>query len=224
MKQYNSEEPLIYIHIPKCAGTSMIAVLRKWFGKKGAQHYHSRYEDVPPPKHELKPGMCIYGHFNNNRGIGVADYYPGVNQFVTHMREPLEIAKSSYFHWKIKRRAIRIKAGKLKPGDYHDYKSVDDFFTKRPTSPIFNYLPRELTEDNFTDILETNFVYIGIVEDLQVSMDVMAEKLGFPSVNIGHVNLSQWDEQLSLSLEQEFIRNNRFAYAIYDYALKKYKG
>ena len=39
MKQYGKERPLISIHIPKCAGTSFVGVLKEYFGKKLYRHY-----------------------------------------------------------------------------------------------------------------------------------------------------------------------------------------
>lgn len=224
MKPYNSKEPLIFIHIPKCAGTSIIRILRKWFGEKGLAHYYRKYEALLPVKHRLEPGVCIYGHFNNERGFGVKDYYPGVTQFVTFLRDPLEMAKSNYFFWKKKRREIRIKLGQLKPGDYYDYTDIDDYFRKRPRSTILKFMPYELNKKNFIEILEKYFIYIGIVEDIQTSIDHLAEKLNFPSIKVERLNIAERNEELCEGLKREFLKNNQLEYAIYNYALTKYKN
>jgi len=136
MKPYNSKEPLIFIHIPKCAGTSIIKILIKWFGEKGLAHYYRKYKAMPPVKHLLKPG------------------------------------------------------------DYYDYTDIDDYLKERPRSSILKLMPYELNKKNFIEILEKYFVYIGIVEDIQTSIDHLAEKLDFPSIKIERLNRAERNEKL----------------------------
>ena len=83
-------------------------------------------------------------------------------------------------------------------------------------------MPCEMTMDNYEEILKIYFVYEGIVEDLQTSVNVLASRLGFPSVEIPRFNISEWDEEASEELREEYMNNNKLAYAIYNYALKKY--
>lgn len=219
MKHYDPRQPLISLHIPKCAGQSVRKILEQWFGDAFYIHYFQQY-NAPPPKHELTPGMCIHGHFNRTRGFGAADYYPSVNQFITILRDPLEMMISNYFFWKKKARARQLESGIIKEGDEHDYKNIDDFFEKRRRSHIPDFLHREVTEDNVKEVVENDFIYIGVMEDLQASMDILARKLGFPPVTIPHINRSGRDEELSPGQKDRFIRDNRLAYSIYFYALE----
>ena len=41
MRQYDPSKPLIYTHIPKCAGSSVVRLLRHWFGDQ----YHKLNQD-----------------------------------------------------------------------------------------------------------------------------------------------------------------------------------
>jgi len=109
MKRYEKEYPLISIHIPKAGGTSFTSVLRTWFGKRLYLHYFDPKHGTMPRKRNIKPGffkrrfqkgVCIHGHFNKMRGFGVQDYYPEVNQFITVLRNPLELALSNYYYLK----------------------------------------------------------------------------------------------------------------------------
>jgi hypothetical protein len=222
MKEYDKEKPLISLHIPKCSGNSFRNVLKEWFGENLYKHYFQQYNAMPL-KHDLKPGICIHGHFNKKKGFGVMDYYPEIDQFITLLRDPFQIAVSRYFFWKRKGRYNRIRRGALKEGDDHDYINIDDFFKKRPKSHVLNFMPYEITMDNYEEILESKFVYVGIVEDLNVSINMMAKHLGFPPVKIGHLNVSERDEEPSKGVKEEFINNNQPEYAVYNYVLTKYK-
>lgn len=92
--------PLISIHIPKCAGSSFSNVLEKWLGQKFYKHYFNEESNKMPPKYVLRPGLCIHGHFNKERKFGIKGCYSEVDQFVTILRNPFEIAISDYFYAK----------------------------------------------------------------------------------------------------------------------------
>lgn len=220
MKAYDPEKPLISLHIPKCAGQSFRQVLNQWFGGHLFIHYFQQYNALPP-KHALKPGMCIHGHFNRTKKMGTADYYPTVDQFITILRDPLEIAISNYFFWKKKERSRQLKLGIIKEGDEHDYRNIDDFFKKRPRSHILNFMPCDLTVKNYKQILETKFIWIGLSENLQASVDILSKLLGFERASINHVNASKRDEELSSINRKAFIDNNQSEFEIYQYVQER---
>jgi len=147
MKTYNPGKPLISLHVPKCAGQSFRWLLTGWFCDNFFIHYFQQHNALPE-KHPLKPGMCIHGHFDRRKNMGATDYYPAVDQFITLLRDPLEMAISNYFFWKRKARQRQIDLGIITEGGEHDYKSIDDFFRKRHCSHILNFLPDDLNADN----------------------------------------------------------------------------
>lgn len=69
---------------------------------------------------------------------------------------------------------------------------------------MVNYTPYEVTMNNYREILEKHFIYIGVVEDMQTSVNELADKLGFPTVDVEHLNSSEWDEEISVELKQKF--------------------
>jgi hypothetical protein len=44
MRYYDSNQPLIVIHIPKAAGSSSKEIFKSWFGYNFHQHYYNEQE------------------------------------------------------------------------------------------------------------------------------------------------------------------------------------
>lgn len=80
-----------------------------------------------------------------------------------------------------------------------------------------------MTVNNYKDMLHKYFVYVGIVEDLQTSINVLANKLGSPPTKIEHLNRSTHNETVSEKVRNEFTNNNQLEYLIYNYILSEYK-
>lgn len=197
----------------------MRAVLSGWFKDRFFVHYFQQRQALPP-RQEMKPGICIHGHFNRTKGFGVMDYYPEADQFIAVFRDPLEAAVSNYFFWKIKARADQIRTGALRKGDAHDYSDINDFFRKRPKSNLLSFLPWALTSGNFRDALDAHFVWIGSTDFLQADVDVLARRLGFPPVAVGRINASPRDEILDPDLRRAFLRENALEIEIYRYMME----
>lgn len=230
MNAYNPNEPLISIHIPKCAGSSFSSVLQQWFKRGYLPHYHKEKTNTPPKKHKLKKGffrkqqrygLCIHGHFNNNRGNGVRDYYPGVSQVITVIRNPFDLHLSTYFY--VKREALSNDGGAFRSGKPHpiiaNEWNLEQFLENEKHSYILNFLPPEITIDNYEAILSSQFLHIGITEQLQNTVDKLACILGFETLPVPEINVSKWTETIPKGAREEFERNNPLEVAIYKYAL-----
>jgi hypothetical protein len=148
------------------------------------------------------------------------EYYPAAGQFITVLRDPLQAAISNYFFWKTRARENQLRRGIISAGDERDYRDIDDFFKKRPKSAMLDFLPCELTPANYQEILETKFVWIGLVETLPASVTELAARLGFTPPPLERINTSPRDEELSAALRDCFIRDNPLEFAIYQYAKK----
>lgn len=229
MREYDKGKPLISIHVPKCGGTSLTRVLRTWFGKRFYRHYFDEKNVRMPPRHRTKGALlrwrfrshvCIHGHFNKARGMGATEYYPESEQFITILRDPFEAALSNYFY------GIKMGRGRFRDGvqlsTTDQFKDIADYFRQR-RSYFLDYLPCEMTPDDYREILDRDFVYIGILEDMQTSINTLARKLGFPSAEAGYENISERREDVPKELREEFRSNHELEYAIYEFALQNYK-
>ena len=92
----------------------MDAIVRGWFGERYHRHYFDEKTGALPEHPDTGPGSVVFGHFNRARGFGVEHHYPEVQQFVTVLRDPFEMAVSGYFYTR-KMRAAWKDASNLPP-------------------------------------------------------------------------------------------------------------
>lgn len=223
---YDKHQPLISVHVPKCAGTSFSSILESWFGKNLMFHYYDEARGTPPKKHQIPtplPGpLCIHGHFNHKRGTGFEDYYPELNQRIAVVRDPWDLHLSNYFYGKRqKARKARdhARGGKRRtdwPADLPTY------LRRREKSMLPNFFPTSLTVENVDDVLSKEFIHIGIFEDLGGSVSKLAEALGMQDFDVPRLNESKRDEDTDSAEVRElralFEEKNALAYKIYEFA------
>ncbi|MEK6480089.1 hypothetical protein WJR50_21280 [Catalinimonas sp. 4WD22] len=164
-----------------------------------------------------KPEICIHGHFNNQRNIGVIDYYPLAKQCIAILRDTLEIALSNYFYRK-KRLREREDFRNGIPNEM-EVLSVDKYLEDN-ISLIPFFMPLKVDRNNYQKVIDSYFVHIGIMEKLQESIDIIAAKLGKNSLKISHENVSRRENWPSNAAIRKFKNNNGLAYKIYDYVIK----
>ena len=103
--------PLIFVHIPKTAGTSFRVAAEAWFGKRHllydyggqARRTSSLFRRVesgsiswPQALEKIKRARFVTGHFPAQRYLSAF----GPEHFCTFVRDPVERAVSQYFHHK----------------------------------------------------------------------------------------------------------------------------
>ena len=225
MKTYQPEKPLISIHIPKCGGTTISQVLKAWFKDRLFLHYFDEKCNRKPRKHPLDPGICIHGHFNRRRGFGIRDYYPDVDQFVTLVRDPFEILVSRFFFTKkleSEKKNFRDGAEFGLESDVNEYLERETY-NKEYTPNIMDYMPADMNLSNFREVIESRFVYIGLLEDISYSIEAMSKKLGFELSRIHRLNSSARFQDVSDSVRKKFIDNHPFEFEIFDYVRNNYR-
>jgi hypothetical protein len=227
MIDYNPKEILISPHIPKCGGISFDKTLHDWFGYGFHKHQAKHVEDIPPRKLSkikqlLSPFIpaVIHGHFDKESdNIDVFDYYPEANQFITVLRDPVERQMSQYFFTrKIISEGKMIWHGKVHTDINLLGEDVDDCLENHQIS-FLKFLPWEFTYKNYKQIINENFIHIGITENLQASVDIFAEKLKKKKVKVPMLNAAPKTERPSESAVKKFKEQNKLEYLIYEYAL-----
>lgn len=194
MRPYDPSLPLVSLHIPKTAGTSLRSTLSDWFRNDRLRLHYRGDQGEAPERFDLGPGECVHGHFNRVRGIGALDYYPGARQFVTFLREPFArfISQWRYLHFQ-KRNGVAVPALDADP-------TFADWFSRRAEAMArggdkedpFSFLaqlPWAISADDPSSAFDRDYVAVGIMEDYQNSVRILAAALGFtPPTGTLHIN------------------------------------
>lgn len=223
MKVYDDGKPLVLIHIPKTAGVSVKEVYRGWFGERLLFHYYDGKAKKMPVRYDLaelhnkENPVFVYGHFNRSKNFGVEQYYPYIDQFITILRDPFEMAVSGYFYVrKVNQNGWR-KQLKLVDGGLSEY-------LQKMHSGLLNFFPCEMTFDNYKEVIEEKYIEIGVTEYLDESMRRIATKLGqsYASSMLEKLNVAERDQIIPYELKDSFREKHLLEFAIYDYVLSKY--
>lgn len=221
--EYDRSQPLIVIHIPKAAGTTSQKIFQSWYGEGFLRHYFNEKNGEMPKKYDLwgmhrteKP-ILLHGHFNKLRGFGVEDYYPAVKQFVTILRDPFELTVSSYFY--------RRKTGSNWKDQSRIPKEEIATYLMNEKINMLNHFPKEITMENYKDLIEEHFIEIGITEYLHESMRRIAHKLNFHYNEklLGHYNATERGQEVPGYLRAIFMEKNSLEFAVYDHVLQRFK-
>lgn len=226
MQSYSKSKILFSQHIPKTAGTSFTDVLRKWFWPG----FHAHYFDHQHGRMPLRPRkikwllhytrlypMCIHGHFEEE--AGVYECYPRASQFITVVRDPLELQLSLFFDHK---RRLKEEGGLYWKGKEVQMEfdgDIDQWVEERP-SFLLKFFPWAITLDNYQEVINKHFVHIGVTEELQQSINIFAEKLEKKTIEVPHKNISPRTERPSESAIRKFREKHPLEYALYEYCLR----
>lgn len=226
MLVYKNSQPLISIHLPKCGGSSLKYALDKWFTKDLYFHYFDEENNKLPERIKqyntgffgmLGRGVCIHGHFNKDRGFSVKDYYPDAKQFITFLRDPLEIYISNYFF-------VNQKELYRDGERYHIKKNLNEYIknvTQEGVSWYMRHLPGDVKEDNVSEYLSSKFVFVGVMEQYQKSLDILADELGKQRIKIPKYNETERENyEIDEDTVEEFRRVFSLDYNIYKSATR----
>lgn len=133
------------------------------------------------------------------------------------IRDPFYLHVSTYFY--VRNQAASggmgaYRGGKLNPIVENDW-SLEEYLRHNNQSCIRSFLPPNLALENYVDVLSNSFIYIGVSENLQKSVDLLAERLGFDSVEVPKKNVSDWSEEVPHGARERFEEANPLETLIY---------
>ncbi len=182
-------ETLIFLHIPKTAGTTFAAILGRNFPRSRVARVYPgiglgerEFKALPEAR---RAGLaCVMGHFD----FGLHRFVPGRSVYATFLRDPVRQAVSRYRH---------IRASRWHPLHYmiRDGASIEDFVSRAPD----NYQTRALCgveieagrphpvlgEEHLAAArrnLQERFVLVGITERFDESVLLAGHRCGLPDV------------------------------------------
>ena len=213
----------LFLHMPKCAGSSIKPLLETHCANEIILDYDNFFKI---PKYEraqkvlnwlnhptfVSKNHFVFGHFFPIKYIG--DKSPADLQLVTILREPLERLISHYYFWN--------------NGDYSDHYLWRKMKENKWTLSQF-IMSDEM--QNFYDQYMWHcplkfFSYIGIYENLVESTRKCLQNIGLSVdfTDIPHINSTP--NRLSGKLQDSFIKEalefHKKDYLIYNYAIEKF--
>jgi hypothetical protein len=207
----------VFHHIPKCGGTSMEMVLARWF--VFVPDYRTGPSSGIPARldlHKLRSGHCLVGLYDSE-GYYLYQRYPEVLtsdrfRLITLVRDPLQVRLSLYYYGKKRKAGLYNKLNKLE----------DHIFSGS------NYLAGRFpaTLENYKEVIDRYF-FVGILEQPQASLDILAHMIGkppqkFPWENASRSHGGSASDGLSEEQVARFREQNSLDYLFYDYCVQKF--
>ena len=139
--------------------------LQQIFGCGLYLHYRAEQWDTTPRKVPLgrRYGLfkrtykseCVHGHFDpETDGGDLFQYYPNASQFITFLRDPLEMQLSLFFYLRmmVETGNMYWRGKKIKDMEYNG--NIDQWVEER-SCYLLKFLPMEFDKNNFKKILFT---------------------------------------------------------------------
>lgn len=206
----------IFHHLIKCGGTSAHNALRNWFTLEFDHLLNSneinKYIKYRFNLENICSDVCIIGHFAQE-GSFIFQRYPEIisrrNEIkaFTFIRDPLMFSVSFYYY--------TVSSGNFR-----------NISLKTHLNFHKNFLSRFLdcNEKNYKEVFDRYF-FVGITERMQESFDKLALILNKRKLKVPFVNQSKKDSQtneITSEFKDNFRKNNKLDYLIYDYCLEKF--
>ena len=214
-----SKPAYVFHHLMKCGGTSVVNSLYNW--------YCMQFDYTDDPNsilfelntfHKFKYNLCnlysdtcLVSHFQFD-GYFLPQRYPEIFKrpeefrIFTFIRDPLKLMISLYYYGR---------------SNIKETTSLMNYINGHQNL-LANFFP--CNENNYKEVLDRYF-FIGIVEQMQESIDKLADLSGKTKIELPTLNISKKDDQ-AINLSPEFIKSfkeyNSLDYKIYEYCLEKF--
>ena len=195
-KPYDPTRPLWCLHLPKCAGTTMRDVFKRWF--------------IPP---SYATGICTHFYTKEHTSVADMQFKHDISnpQLITQLREPFDLVQSLYWYqrWADPNNNVFYSA---------DNKTISlQQFLYIHGHSLQKYLPHG---DTAKEILN-QCIIVGIYEELGAFMSLVGEWIGQPlDKPLPTLNKTPTYEEQDLREEYKTLRPD--LYALYDEAVRRW--
>lgn len=211
----------LFLHMPKCAGTSVLNILENNLKDNLIKDYDSFFK-VPQEKRSEKikesiklkisfpEEKIVYGHFFPIKYLANSQ---NKKILVTILREPIQRLQSHYKYWNSGDFSDHYLWRKMKIQSW----TFEDFAL---SSEMQNFYLQYFVDINLSD-----FNFIGIYENLDFSIAKCMEKLNVKcDKKIPHLNITDSSKSIYLNIDiyEKIKKFHSKDYEIYEYAVNKF--
>lgn len=168
---------LIYLHIPKTAGTTMMAILKQNYGTgfHRIDNEGKRLKWIKLPEDERAAVTCLTGHIT----YGIHEYIPGFFQYVTMLRDPVERILSLYYYVREKNHVLAPLLSQITLKEFVEKQVISDtndgmvrFLAGKSEFGQIKPASGKMTIDDLETAMSnlTTFTQIGFVETFNESL------------------------------------------------------
>lgn len=228
-------EHLIFVHIPKTAGSTFLQVVKRQYRKNEFLYLHLTEEDkvlLDAMTDDAKRGIkCLSGHIR----YGYHRYLPGSYGYITFLRHPVKRVVSLYYY------ILRNKHHYFHERMVSDKLSLEEFvnlpyevygeISNQQTGLLSSYPepgdPLDTAKDNIS-----KFLFTGITERFDESLLLLSRKAGWKNIYYNPSNISKNYEirqVLTDKVKEKILERNdldmrlyTFAYELLERAITEY--
>lgn len=222
------KKSLIHLHIPKTAGITLQQILvlqypsaqiRPFFR---LEEYHVVREQPPEQKTQYK---LFQGHMP----FGLHKYLTQPCIYITQLRDPIDLALSSYFFFELSYRETVLKREvdrSIPTLDEFRGAQMRDMFDNMQTRFISGRLDAKFGECSreMLDLAKQHldeFFIVGLVEQFDEWVTLLSTLFGWGAPFYSRANVTRWrlsPQQLPADLIEWLHENNQFDFELYAYA------
>ena len=215
----NTNKRIIFLHLPKNAGTTMKSILKKKYSKEEVYQIEYNKDGVwnlnefkELPQNERENIKLLSGHFN----FGLHEYFSTPSLYISMMRHPVERTISFYNY--VKRQKSHRLLDAVKNKSLIDcVKEVRDFDVVNGQSRKLSGTDDEnLMLDKALANIEQHFCFVGIQEHFEESMILLNEKLKLKVRYLSKLNSAGFKPHIDHELIKEIEKTNQVDMKLYN--------
>lgn len=217
-----NEKLVIFIHLPKTAGTTIRNIIEKNYRTGEVSFFYSGYQDAARrlkmlSKPQLKSLKWIHGHFD----FGLHEVIQRPAAYITMLRHPVDRVLSFYYflrrnsrhplHYKVKLMSLKEFVITQNNGIQNQVCNFQTYLLSGNGSPNLERAKKHIEE---------HFMLVGLTERFEESIFIMKKQLGWEVNHYTNLNVTQGRpkrETISQEIRKLIEKKNEIDLELYEY-------